>query len=120
MTDRPKLYISGPMTGIDDDNRPAFAAAARQLRAAGYEVVSPAELDDNERVPMTWHDYLRRDIKVLMDCDAVATLPGWRESRGAKVETNLAMSLDMPVHHVMHWLTVAVSPELEALTGRTS
>jgi hypothetical protein len=34
------------MTGIAQFNFPAFDAAAAELRDQGYEIISPAELDD--------------------------------------------------------------------------
>ncbi|MBT9158943.1 MAG: hypothetical protein DDT26_00192 [Dehalococcoidia bacterium] len=40
-----RIYISGPMTGLHDLNFPAFRDAAAKLRAIGYEVVNPAELN---------------------------------------------------------------------------
>ncbi len=39
-----KLYLSGPMSGIKDNNFPVFHAEAARLRALGYTVVSPAEI----------------------------------------------------------------------------
>lgn len=30
------LYVSGPVTGMPDDNREAFEAAADELAACGY------------------------------------------------------------------------------------
>ena len=38
------VYLSGPMTGLPDFNRPAFHAAAAALRAQGYVVINPAEV----------------------------------------------------------------------------
>lgn len=92
------IYISGPMTGLPDLNFPAFHAAAAKLRAAGHQVVNPAELDaaDAGKV-MEWADYLRRDIKTLMDCKAVALLPNWEQSRGAQLEVYIAQQLGMLV-----------------------
>lgn len=50
------LYISGPITGMPDLNFPAFHAAAAALRAAGYTVTNPAELDAQMRAvkAITW------------------------------------------------------------------
>lgn len=99
-----RVYVSGPMTGMPDFNYPAFNAAAAQLRAAGYEVVNPAELDANDTGPMTWEQYMRRDIKALMDCDGLALLPGWRNSRGALLESFLARALGFDVRPLNGWL----------------
>jgi hypothetical protein len=95
-----KVYISGPMSGLPDENFPAFNAAAKNLRAAGYEVVNPAEFN----VDVTglegrarWQKYLRADIKALMDCDGVVMLRGWPNSEGAKLENLVAGQLGIKV-----------------------
>lgn len=39
---------------------------------------------------MTWGDYVARAVKVVADepdLDAIVTLPGWMNSRGARIET---------------------------------
>ncbi|CRM19804.1 hypothetical protein [Pseudomonas sp. 31 R 17] len=38
-----RVYVAGPMTGIEDFNYPAFNAVADQLRALGYEFENPAD-----------------------------------------------------------------------------
>jgi nucleoside 2-deoxyribosyltransferase len=88
-----KLYVSGPMTGYEDLNRPAFYAGAKTLRELGFEVVSPAEIADGE----TWDDCLKADIAQMVTCDAVVTLYGWQASRGARMETAVAILLGIPV-----------------------
>lgn len=95
-----RLYLAGPMTGYPDYNYPAFHRAADRLRADGHDVVSPAELDDPSHTPgdWTWDAYLRRDLAHLLDCGAVAVLPGWRASKGATLETQVAAALGMPVY----------------------
>lgn len=40
---------------------------------------------------------MRRDTAALMDCDAVATLPGWEHSKGARLEVLIAERLGMTV-----------------------
>lgn len=90
-----RVYISGPMTGMPENNFPAFHAAARELRALGLDVVSPAEI--NSECGGRWEDYLRKDIKALCDCDTLVLLPGWEASRGAHLELHLAHRLGMKI-----------------------
>jgi hypothetical protein len=90
-----KVYISGPMSGLPDLNFPAFNAEAERLRALGYDVVNPAELNPDPTKP--WHACMRVDIAALMSCDVIAMLPGWERSKGAKAELQAAGLVDIPV-----------------------
>ena len=110
-----KLYLAGPMTGIPQFNYPAFEEAAAALRSVGVEVQSPAEMDNDEdreaamastdgsaetyTGTSTWGDFLARDVKLLADdgIDAVVVLPGWEGSRGARLETYVAMLCAKPI-----------------------
>jgi hypothetical protein len=98
------IYTAGPMSGLPDHNFPAFHDAAARLRAAGYEVLNPAEQEFNGDLTKPWAYYLRRDIPLLCRCDAVALLPGWSESRGAKLEYYIAAQLGMDIRTLEHWL----------------
>ena len=94
------VYLSGPMTGLPDNNFPTFNAAASGLRMLGYNVVNPAELDTKVEglgTDQAWRQYMRADIKYLLDCDAIVMLPGWNESRVATLEHLIAQGLQMPV-----------------------
>ena len=76
-----RIYLAGPMSGLPQFNFPAFYAAAEALRACGYDVVSPAELDDAEdagaamasedgnpaHATRSWGDFLAPDVKLLAD-----------------------------------------------------
>ena len=77
-----KVYIAGSMSGLAMLNRPAFFAAEAYLHGQGARVMNPAVLPDG------WeHDaYMRIAIPMLMECEAVAFLPGWQQSRGARQE----------------------------------
>lgn len=108
-----RVYLAGPMTGIPQFNYPAFMAAAKDLRAVGHDVVSPAELDDPEDVeaalqspnglmsefnaksPKTWGQFLSRDVALIADggIEGVYVLPGWSKSRGARLETFVAKAM---------------------------
>lgn len=90
-----RIYIAGPMTGLPLFNYPAFNTAAQRLRAMGFEVENPAE--NPEPKCGTWLGYMRMAIRQLVTCDGVALLPGWRGSRGARIERWLAGMLGLIV-----------------------
>lgn len=90
-----KLYVSGPMSNLPDLNFPAFHAAASRLRAAGYDVVNPAELNPDSSMP--WDQCMRADIKALCDCDAIALMPGWMNSKGAHLELHIAHRIGLQI-----------------------
>lgn len=91
-----RIYIAGPMSDCDNYNFESFEWAAKHLRDIGYEPVSPAEVhgikDDWE-----WEDYLKADLALLIDCDAIVMLAGWEESRGACLEHDTARRLGLSV-----------------------
>ena len=60
-----KLYIAGPMTGYAELNFPVFHAEAARLRAIGFEIVNPAEI--NVDPAAGWLTCMRADIKQLVD-----------------------------------------------------
>lgn len=95
------IYISGPMSNMPDLNFPAFHAAAAELRALGHTVMNPAEKADEDKPGMEWEDFMRQDIKMLMDCDTIHMLPGWKRSRGARLEHLIAMELGFAVTGAM-------------------
>lgn len=91
-----RLYLCGAMTGLPEKNYPAFHAEAARLRALGYTVVSPAEIDLPDGLP--WAAYMAVDIPLLLSCDGVALLPGWQASRGATLEHHIAKELNKSIH----------------------
>ena len=90
-----KTYIAGPMSNHPDLNFPAFHAAAAHLRSLGRQVVNPAEINPDPEMP--WVNCMRADIRELVTCDAIAMLPGWEASKGAKLEHHIATELDLTV-----------------------
>ncbi|MEZ6193269.1 MAG: DUF4406 domain-containing protein [Phycisphaerales bacterium] len=96
MSNRGRIYLAGPMTGLPNHNFPAFDRAARRLEKAGWEVVNPAD-NFGGRTDLIRASYLRVDVALLLQCDALAILPGWEESSGARLEYLLARELDLPV-----------------------
>lgn len=88
-----KVYLSGPMSGIPDNNFPAFHHWAARLRSQGHTVVSPAEIPESD----TWENCLRADLRELCGCDTIALMPGWENSKGANLELHVAHRLGMAV-----------------------
>ena len=114
LTRSSRLYLSGPMTGLPENNYPAFHEAARTLRAEGHKVVNPAEIHPHGRLRRlrhrvlrtlrlvrgqppapTWEEYMRAALVGLLSCEAIVLLPGWEHSRGARCEVSLAAELGM-------------------------
>jgi len=97
--DRFHFYLSGPMTGLPDYNRPAFDEAAKTLREQGYAVFSPSEVGPRDQVmARSW--YMRKDIQALLQSDAVMMLPDWEQSEGAKLEFEIAKQLELPIKFI--------------------
>lgn len=87
-----KIYISGPMTGMDDMNRPAFAAAAVKLIGEGHEIVNPHDVRAFVAAPI-YFDWLKADIAAMMRCSGIYMLKGFEKSTGAMIEHDLAHEL---------------------------
>ncbi|ATF84580.1 DUF4406 domain-containing protein [Burkholderia gladioli] len=100
-----KLYLAGPMTGYAELNFPTFHAEAARLRGLGFAIVNPAEI--NADTTAEWLDCMRADIKQLVDCDGIALLAGWEQSRGASLEHAVARGLGLRVFQAKHLIGVA-------------
>ena len=90
-----RIYIAGPMSGLPESNYPAFHAMAEKLRAQGHHVENPAENPWCD----SWEAYMRLAIGQLITCDTIVLLPGWDDSRGAKIERQLAHDIGMYINY---------------------
>ena len=90
-----KVYIAGPMSGYEEFNFPAFNRVEELLRESyGYKhVVNPAKLHPTTGLP--WVEFLKRDLRELITCDAIFLLEGWEKSRGATLEAFVAYTLGL-------------------------
>jgi hypothetical protein len=95
------------MSGIEKFNFPEFHRVSKLLRSQGWDIVSPAELDEAEseaaamasatgdpaEMHRSWGHYLSRDIQIITDAriEAIVFLPDWENSRGARLEASVGL-----------------------------
>ena len=99
------IYISGPMKNMTDGNMPAFDEAEKQLKQLGFHVLNPHKICEELNIRFfemgkipEYEDYLKEDIiQMLSKCDKVLVLPGWRESKGSKLEIANAIACGLDV-----------------------
>jgi hypothetical protein len=102
-----KVYVAGPMRDYEALNFPAFDEARDRGQAMGLDIVSPADIDrdsglheDTNVSELTLDDFkqiAKRDLLAILECDAVAMLPGWEKSKGATTERALAIWIGLEV-----------------------
>lgn len=93
---RETVYISGPMSSLPDFNYPAFHAKEADInRQPGRIAINPARTNGDDS--WTWQQWMKAALKMQMDADVVHMLPGWRKSRGARIERRLALVLGQRV-----------------------
>lgn len=102
-----RVYLAGPMRGQPGCGFPAFDAARDLLIRLGHQPVSPADMDravgfDGTGDPPDGFTQraMRRDVEAILSCDAVAFLPGWESSKGARAERVVAESIGLPSYRV--------------------
>ena len=121
-----RIYIAGPMRGLPEFNFPAFDAAEAILARYGHEPINPAQHDRDggfdakgmtgkedltARQDFDIREALRWDLEQVSHVDAVAVLPGWEDSSGARAEVALAHAIGTPV-----WPVVAIASDLGPTT----
>lgn len=112
-----RLYISGPVTGVPNDNRDAFADARISLYEAGITAFDPhcrvIPSDSRETAMLLCVNELTERTQKLgirhpvPRYDGLALLPGWEQSEGARLEVSVAEACGIPVKTVDEWLEEA-------------
>ncbi|MBY0244981.1 MAG: DUF4406 domain-containing protein [Sphingobacteriaceae bacterium] len=78
-------------------NKSRFERAAEFLKnERSVECVIPLNLDHTKgNETGKWEDYMRVCIAALVECEAIAVLDDWFDSRGARMEVEIARGLGM-------------------------
>jgi Domain of unknown function (DUF4406) len=91
-----KIYIAGKVTGEPiAECTMKFGSMQKHLEKLGYEAVNPLAVVGTWQV--TWQQAMKACIKALLDCDGVLALDDYTESRGAKIELDIAEEMGMPI-----------------------
>lgn len=96
-----RIYVIGPVTGKEQDNRPAFEEAAQKLYEAGYTALIPHWFI---KPGTPWQAAMKRSLGILSLCEGVAALEGFGASKGARIEADTAAEIGMPVKSVDQWI----------------
>ena len=118
-----RIYISGPMTGMPNCNREAFAKQAELWRSRGHFVINPHDITSvfgtaqeitdafnhvygmfpldttskKEDMTRLVRSVMDADFAALRSCDMIVLLHGWRSSRGSKAELAEAIKCGLAV-----------------------
>ena len=103
MREKLVVFLCGPMANIPDGNRATFNGHAALLTNAGFQTVDPTQLEGFS--PANPHEVnLRITMVALLQCSAVALLPGWQMSPAAVREVEIAGECGMVIAPVSYWL----------------
>lgn len=87
------IYISLPITGHDlAVQRRAASNAASNIKRLGHTPISPFIIIAPRGLTpeQEYAYYIGEDLKLILQCDAIVSLPGWEESRGCQLESHAA------------------------------
>ena len=104
-----KIYIAGKITG-DPYYKAKFARAAADIADAGHTPINPAMQPDG----MSNADYMRISFAQLDSADAVAFLPDWEFSKGARIEHLLVEYTGKPMYDIKCARLMVLPESLEA------
>ena len=92
-----KIYISGKISGLPEKNViEKFKWHAGFLELKGYEPINPINVSPYDK-SKSWSDYMIEDIAALFKCDAIYMLKDWGQSKGARIEYQIAKELGLNI-----------------------
>lgn len=102
------VYVAGPFNadtkqGRDDNCKKASGVGAQVVNLGGFPVVPHNNTKDY--YGMRGEDFfLDGCIELVLRCDAVIMVPGWKDSLGAQLEAQKAAEAGMPVFKTLEGL----------------
>ena len=83
------VYISGKYSGLPleiEDNINLASKYAKKYIKAGYSVHCPHMNTAHFDGLVQYKDFILMDLEILNRCDIIVMIPGWKKSRGARIE----------------------------------
>lgn len=94
-----KVYIAGRVSGEKiADCTMKFGEAQRLIEQQGHHAVNPLIVVNDWHA--TWPQAMRKCLAALMECDAIYPLPCAVNSRGARIELDLAKKLEIKLYKI--------------------
>lgn len=90
-----KIYIAGKVTGEDRQKTVLkFGSAEIRIELNGFKATNPIDVVCN--MSEDWQKAMKKCIAAMIECDAVLLLDDWTQSKGALIESQLALDLGIP------------------------
>ena len=94
-----RIYISGKITGLDITEATKKFKNAEHYLMTNYdniEIVNPMR-EVPYKKEKTWEQYMLEDINLLFGCDSIFMLDNWKNSKGARIEYNIAKEMSKTI-----------------------
>nr|DAF37481.1 MAG TPA: N-deoxyribosyltransferase [Caudoviricetes sp.] len=89
-----KVYLSGPITGKKNYKGLFLFAEELAKMCDVSRIYNPASDIPNS---FSYEEAMKRCVTALAEYDTIMLLPGWRSSKGAKIEYDIACACGMDV-----------------------
>lgn len=99
-----KAYISLPISGRFPEEARKDASLAAEIIETRMGMLPINPFDIYAGIHPTYFDHICSDLRTLLDCQRVVLLPGWKKSRGCRLEKAAAEIYGIP--------TVELSPQM--------
>lgn len=104
------VYVAGPYMGATHDGKSYYQISknilearewAKKIIEAGAFPFTPHlnsyHMECDVDKPADW--WREADLEMLRRCDAIFLIPGWQESKGARMEKEFALRSSIPVFY---------------------
>jgi hypothetical protein len=114
-----RVYLAGPMTGLPNFNYDLFNKIAAEWREKTEHIIlNPAEHFDGDTT-LPYAVYMKEAAKTVLTADAIALLPGWRFSAGARFELHLAQRIGLYTFNAVTRVKISVPSIITSVKEET-